>query len=80
MQHLLPNHFTLLSRLFCIGSVALLVRSYRVGDWITHQHVTSKPPGTVGARDWKWESGAGGVGLSLTRCTCFCLFAHGGDH
>jgi len=56
VKRVLLNGLTLLSLLLCLASTALLVRSYRIGDWITHQRVMSNQLGTVRARDWRWRA------------------------
>jgi len=62
MQRVLSNVVVLLSLLLCVASVALLVRSYFVSDWISFAHIS--PVGQeLLVTDWILGSGKGNVAL-----------------
>jgi hypothetical protein len=56
---------TLLSLLLCLGSIAVLARSYRVSDWARGVSVWDAPAGTRHMREWTVHSGRSGVSITF---------------
>ena len=66
MKRRLLNVLTALSLLLCVAVAAVWVRSYFIGDWVVHRHLSPLTDG-VAATDWILWSGRGSAAFSVTR-------------